>query len=118
TTGSASFSTTAESRTIIRHHGSEPAVPAWWRRADLADCGRLRYLRIATDPRLLDAHAPPNVSADNIDRFVSQPHVRQSARSRGSDPFGGCRESPRAGWEMRGQCRRRLKADPVSTGGF
>ena len=30
TTGSAYFSTTAESRTITRQHGSEPAVPASW----------------------------------------------------------------------------------------
>ena len=33
TTGSAYFSTTAESRTITRQHGSEPAVSASWRRA-------------------------------------------------------------------------------------
>jgi hypothetical protein len=32
TTGSAYFSTTAESTTITGHHGSEPALPAWWRR--------------------------------------------------------------------------------------
>jgi toxin-antitoxin system PIN domain toxin len=36
----------------------------------------LSYLRIVTHPALLDAPLAPNVAADNIEQFVSQPHVR------------------------------------------
>lgn len=43
------FSTTAESRTIIRHHGSGPAVPAWWRRAVYRWC---RQRPSAAPPKL------------------------------------------------------------------
>ena len=37
----------------------------------------LGYLRIVTHPTLLDAPLAPDVAADNIEQFVSQPHVRQ-----------------------------------------
>jgi uncharacterized protein len=37
----------------------------------------LGYLRIVTHPSLLDAPLAPDVAADNIEQFLSQPHVRQ-----------------------------------------
>jgi toxin-antitoxin system PIN domain toxin len=36
----------------------------------------LGYLRIVTHPAMLDTPLAPSVAADNIDQFVSQPHVR------------------------------------------
>jgi toxin-antitoxin system PIN domain toxin len=36
----------------------------------------LGYLRIVTHPALLDAPLSPTVATNNIDRLVSQPHVR------------------------------------------
>jgi toxin-antitoxin system PIN domain toxin len=36
----------------------------------------LGYLRVVTHPRVLDAPLAPDVAADNIDQFVSRPHVR------------------------------------------
>jgi toxin-antitoxin system PIN domain toxin len=36
----------------------------------------LSYLRIVTHPALPDAPLASSVAADNIDQFVSQPHVR------------------------------------------
>lgn len=36
----------------------------------------LSYLRIVTHPTLLDAPLTPTAAADNIEQFVSQPHVR------------------------------------------
>lgn len=37
----------------------------------------LGYLRIVTHPTLLDAPLAPDIAVDNIEQFVSQPHVRQ-----------------------------------------
>jgi toxin-antitoxin system PIN domain toxin len=37
----------------------------------------LGYLRIVTHPGLLDAPLAPDIAVGNIERFISQPHVRQ-----------------------------------------
>ncbi|GAB7142056.1 type II toxin-antitoxin system VapC family toxin [Mycobacterium riyadhense] len=37
----------------------------------------LGYLRIVTHPRLLDSPLTSEVAVDNIEQFVSKPHVRQ-----------------------------------------
>ncbi|WP_343601899.1 type II toxin-antitoxin system VapC family toxin [Mycobacterium sp.] len=44
------------------------------------------YLRIVTHPALLDAPLAPTVAANNIDRLVSQPHVRQVGEQDGFWP--------------------------------
>jgi toxin-antitoxin system PIN domain toxin len=46
----------------------------------------LGYLRIVTHPALLDAPLAPAVAADNIDQFVSQPHVRLVGETEGFWP--------------------------------
>lgn len=46
----------------------------------------LGYLRIVTHRALLDAPLAPDVAADNIEQFVSQPHVRLVAEIDGFWP--------------------------------
>lgn len=43
----------------------------------------LSYLRIVTHPSLLEAPLVPNVAADNIEQFISQPHVRHVGEADG-----------------------------------
>lgn len=44
------------------------------------------YLRIVTHPSLLDAPLSPAVAADNIDQFISRPHVRHVGEADGFWP--------------------------------
>lgn len=46
----------------------------------------LGYLRIVTHPVLLDAPLSPDAAAGNIERLVSQPHVRQVGEGDGFWP--------------------------------
>jgi toxin-antitoxin system PIN domain toxin len=46
----------------------------------------LGYLRIVTHPTLLGAPLAPAVAADNIEHFISQPHVRQVGEAEGFWP--------------------------------
>jgi hypothetical protein len=46
----------------------------------------LSYLRIVTHPTLLDAPLAPTAAADNIEQFISQPHVRQVGEVEGFWP--------------------------------